>query len=121
MSGQDKDILRLMGARIRSAREAAGISQDELAARIGLTRTSVTNIEAGRQDVPLSRLVVLAAALDVELAGLVAAGDLPVVHKVRLRRVYEVGCETCGDDLGSYPDHEAAMKARRDHITEVAP
>lgn len=38
-----------MGAKIRIVREALGLTQDDLATRVGLNRTSVTNIEAGRQ------------------------------------------------------------------------
>lgn len=37
------------GQRVRAARETAGFTQRELADRLGLTRSSVANIEAGRQ------------------------------------------------------------------------
>ena len=39
-----------IGQRIRLAREAAGVTQLELAEAIGLTRTSIANIEAGPRD-----------------------------------------------------------------------
>lgn len=37
-----------IGARIRRLREAAGLRQQDLADAIGLTRTSITNIELHR-------------------------------------------------------------------------
>ncbi len=42
------------GARVRMIREAMGIDQATLAERVGLQRTSITNIEAGRQRVLLA-------------------------------------------------------------------
>ena len=38
-----------VGRRVRMAREAAGLTQDALADQVELSRTSVTNIEKGRQ------------------------------------------------------------------------
>lgn len=38
-----------VGLRIRAIREALGLNQEELAKRIGVERTSIANIEAGRQ------------------------------------------------------------------------
>lgn len=38
-----------LGARIRMIRETLGLTQDDLAKRVGLERTSVVNAEAGRQ------------------------------------------------------------------------
>jgi transcriptional regulator with XRE-family HTH domain len=48
------DILyHLLGQRIQQEREKAGISQSELARRLQMSRTSIVNIEAGRQRPPL--------------------------------------------------------------------
>lgn len=63
-------LYRDFGRRLRTAREAGGLSQSELAARVGLGRTSITNIETGRQRVPLHLLLELAAALGVQPASL---------------------------------------------------
>jgi transcriptional regulator with XRE-family HTH domain len=52
-----------LGARIRLIREAIGMTQDELAKRIGVERTSVTNVEAGRQRVLLDGVEDYARAL----------------------------------------------------------
>lgn len=59
-----------VGRRIRQARENLGISQQELASQVSLTRTSVTNIEKGRQKFLAHTLVDLASALQVDLMSL---------------------------------------------------
>lgn len=52
-----------LGARIRLIREALGLSQDDLAKRVGLKRVSVTNIEIGRQRLLLDGVEDFARAL----------------------------------------------------------
>ncbi len=52
-----------VGVRIRSVRETLGISQAELAKRVNLTRTSLVNIEAGRQRMLLHSVEDFARAL----------------------------------------------------------
>jgi transcriptional regulator with XRE-family HTH domain len=47
------------------------MSQSALAGRIGFTRSSVANLEAGRQRIALHLLVLLARALDCEPATLI--------------------------------------------------
>lgn len=68
--GRDGELYRLVGAEIRRRRERMGKTQDELAIRVGLSRASVANLEAGRQAVPLHHLVEVAAALGVSAADL---------------------------------------------------
>lgn len=46
-----------LGARIAQARQAAELTQEELGRALDLTRSSVANIEAGRQAVLAERLV----------------------------------------------------------------
>lgn len=55
-----------LGRRIRDAREAAGLTQEDLAQRVALSRASVANIERGNQRVALHQFVELAQALGVE-------------------------------------------------------
>ena len=54
-----------IGRRLRLAREAAGLTQDLLAGRVGLSRTSVTHIERGRQKVLAHTLWDLSVAVGV--------------------------------------------------------
>lgn len=48
-----KTLYCLIGRKIRAARKLAGMSQGTLARRLNISRTSVVNIEAGRQRLPL--------------------------------------------------------------------
>ena len=66
---------REFGDRLRLARQAKGMSQAEVAPGVGLSRTSVANIERGRQRMSIHLLMEFARILDVEPAGL-----LPPVH-----------------------------------------
>ena len=54
------------GQNIKAAREAAGISQTELAKRIDTTRQQIGKYETGKQDMTLNRLFQIASALGVE-------------------------------------------------------
>ena len=54
------------GQNIKDAREAAGISQTELAERIGTTRQQIGKYETDTQDMTVARLVQIATALGVE-------------------------------------------------------
>lgn len=54
-----------LGARIRMIRETLGIDQGELAKRVGLDRTSVTNAETGRQRFLLQGVEAYARGLGV--------------------------------------------------------
>jgi transcriptional regulator with XRE-family HTH domain len=45
-------------------RKEAGLNQEELATKVGLTRTSIVNIEAGRQRLPIHVLANIAEALN---------------------------------------------------------
>ena len=59
-------VYRQFGARLRQIRKSLGITQDELAKRHGaLERTSVCNIEIGRQRVLLDDVLRFATALHV--------------------------------------------------------
>lgn len=51
------------------------MSQAALAERVGLSRTSVTNIEKGRQRIPFDVLFSLADALKVDAKSLVPASN----------------------------------------------
>lgn len=61
---------RSLGSLVRKIREESGLTQDQLAQKIGLTRTSITNLEHGRQKIQVHVLYELANALGVEPADL---------------------------------------------------
>lgn len=61
----------VVGSRVRSVRTDRGMSQAALARQIGFTRSSVANLEAGRQRIALHLLVQIARALDNEPGALI--------------------------------------------------
>ncbi len=69
------DFYKALGRVIRDKRDKAGLTQDTLAARVGPTRTSVTNIEKGRQKLLLHTFCQLANALGLSPAALLPEGS----------------------------------------------
>lgn len=69
------DFLVEFGATVRRLRERRGMRQADLAERIGLGRTSMTNLERGNQNPPLSVLPLLARGLGVSTGELLAEVD----------------------------------------------
>ena len=63
------------GAMIGGRRQELGLSQDALAAKLSLTRSSVANLESGRQRTPLHIVVRLAWALQIHPVDLLPALD----------------------------------------------
>ncbi len=70
----DPDLLNL-GQRINDQRKYAGLTQEELGDRVDLSRSSVANIECGRQNPSYLQLLAIARALHVGVG--VLAGDPP--------------------------------------------
>ena len=67
-----------LSSRIRQRREQLGLSQEELAARMGYrSKSSITKLEKGINDLPRAKLEELAAALDTTPAWLMGLVDLP--------------------------------------------
>jgi transcriptional regulator with XRE-family HTH domain len=64
-----------LGRAIRALREAAGLSQGELAARCGLHRTYIGGIERGERNVSFGNLLKLARALGVRSSRLLADAE----------------------------------------------
>ena len=62
---EQKRFYSSLGERLQRARRRQGLTQEELAARIDFTRTSVVNIEKGRQKVLCHTLVDLLRELRV--------------------------------------------------------
>ncbi len=70
MSYSELDFYKSVGEKIRMARQAVGINQEALAIAVDLQRTSITNIEAGNQKVPIYTLYKIAEALRVPVLSL---------------------------------------------------
>jgi transcriptional regulator with XRE-family HTH domain len=57
---------KIFGEHFKKLREAKGLSQDDVAARSRLTKSSVSVIENGNRNFSFSTLLALAKAIDVE-------------------------------------------------------
>ncbi|MEU7713957.1 helix-turn-helix domain-containing protein [Micromonospora chalcea] len=73
-----------VGEQVRQARLGVGLSQVELATRIGLDRTMIAKVEAGARRVDALELVRLAAALDVTIDYLLHRGPAVISHRTDL-------------------------------------
>lgn len=68
LEGAQKDAVKAFykgfGKAIVVARKEVSVTQDKLGLSIGLSRTSVTNMEAGKQRVLLHTILLIASALN---------------------------------------------------------
>ena len=71
MTDEATQSLKDVGARIRQAREAAGLRLHELALLSGFSSAALSLIETGKRDLRLSSLFRLAAALRLNPADLI--------------------------------------------------
>lgn len=60
-----------IGKQIFEARDRKGMTQEQLAEKISLKRTSITNIEKGKQQLLVHTLVNIAKELEVEVSSLI--------------------------------------------------
>ncbi len=68
----EKRIYMIVGKRIRRARIKANITQETLSTKVGLGRTSITNIEDGQQKIQLHTLFAIADALNLTAQELIS-------------------------------------------------
>jgi transcriptional regulator with XRE-family HTH domain len=89
--GAADGLYKEIGRKIRDVRERAQpkLSQDKLAKRLGMSRASVVNIEAGRQHPPLHLLWQIADILGTDLVLLIPRRDelMPPATAVPLDKV----------------------------------
>jgi len=55
-----------MGRKLKLTREKANYTQGSLANKLGVSRTSITNIEAGNQKIPLHMLYNIGALFEID-------------------------------------------------------
>lgn len=112
---------RTFGWRIWRLRARAGLSQTEVAAAVGLSRASISNIEGDRQEPTITTLVTMSALFGVTVGVLAGTEPMPVLPPdVRIRATFAVTCEECGG-LGEFRDHGQASRERQRHLREDHP
>jgi transcriptional regulator with XRE-family HTH domain len=84
---------RALGERVRRARQSAKFSQGRLADSVGLSRSSVANIETGRQPIYIHALVRIARQLETPVSKLIppSGKELDSFETEELKRLPEDG------------------------------
>lgn len=106
-----------IGKRIQDRRKQLGMSADELAKRIGKTRTTVSRYETGFiEKLPSSVLVPIAEALQTTPAYLMGWEDSPVgqygnILPVAHKRVPMLGRIACGEPIYAEEERESYVEA----------
>lgn len=78
MTDRKKEFMLAMGARVRRQREAVGLSQEELAKRLGYGgKSSISRIESGLNEIPQSKMAGFASALDTTIEYLMGWENVP--------------------------------------------
>jgi len=117
-SDQEDELYRILGARIKLIRVQRGLSQNQLAAAVGLSRASMSNVENGRQRLLAHNLVAIGQALAVDPAIFLGQEDLPQFTAQlpyptdRLRVFLEMASEEIGGFLQALKG-EAPMPGER--------
>src|SRR5438105_6755694 len=79
------EIYLQIGEVVRSKRELSGLAQDELAALVGLTRTSITNIEKGRQRIQVHTMCAIADVLKTSPCEFLPHPETPTFSEIDVR------------------------------------
>jgi transcriptional regulator with XRE-family HTH domain len=62
-SRRNRDLDRMIGQRLRDVRLSSGVSQEELAQRLGIERVSLSRYETGQRAIPFSALLAISDIL----------------------------------------------------------
>ncbi len=92
-------LLEELGRTLRSAREHAGVTVSELGRRAGISRRTITEVEAGRANLSIVKLAELASTLGIPLADLCRLPTIRSGERVALVGVRGAGKSTIGPRL----------------------
>lgn len=81
MDVHDKQLYEFLGARIRERRHSLQMTQAYLAQQVGLLRSSIANIEAGRQRITVHVLYHLCEVLGLDMATALSTPALAETRK----------------------------------------
>lgn len=76
MTDEETAFYTEVGKRVTVHRTACGLTQAELAPKASLARSSIANLEAGRQAVPLYKLDEVARALGISVTSLLPGAEI---------------------------------------------
>lgn len=78
-------LYNIIGKLIRTRREQVEFTQEELARRVGLTRTSISNIESGKQKIQIHTLYAIAQALEIPAQTLLPTSETQQTKEIEQR------------------------------------
>lgn len=84
------DFEKNLGQKIRLARQRAGLTQEDLAARVSRTPESISNIERGQQEPGIKTVQSLAKALELPVSELFESTDEPTASPQRLQMEFQL-------------------------------
>ncbi|MET9439140.1 helix-turn-helix transcriptional regulator [Streptomyces sp. NPDC006610] len=87
---EEREFNAAVARLIREARTRAGVTQEYVGRRAGLSRGSITNIESGTQTPPLYRLALIAEAVNVEPSDLLPRLQLDEAAGLAARHAADV-------------------------------
>lgn len=111
------DDFKTIGARIRRARVAKGLTQVDLAAAIGVSRAHLTNVEGGNGGLALDKLSILARETGTTVAWLIGEAMPADGERAELLAAYDAMNKEQRQALLAM----AQVVARRDAAEEPAP
>lgn len=94
----------MLGRRLKDVRELRGLSQTELAHQVGLSRASISNLEAGKQGMSLETLYKIAPVLSTEPRDL-----LPTLGDMRPTKLSPETSELVSDSVKGSPEKQWVM------------
>ena len=77
-----KDFKKIFGNRVRYYRNLLGLTQEQLAEKVGISTHTVSYIERGKNLISMTKLPVLCSALEIELYKLFIEVDLEDTSKI---------------------------------------
>jgi transcriptional regulator with XRE-family HTH domain len=111
-TAQLSEFYRQLGESIRKCRNKRKLSQDALAKLIGLTRTSLTNIESGRQHPPLHTFCEIVEQLKADFSELLPR-PLAATGPIDVEAL--AGSQLRGDKELAFIETAIGMKGRNSH------
>lgn len=82
-----EEINKSVGDKLKAVRKVMKFSQDDLANKIGLTRTSIVNIEKGRQSLTIENLYKISELFQVNPMDLLitSSGNMNIVLEAKIK------------------------------------
>ncbi|MEQ6390320.1 helix-turn-helix transcriptional regulator [Bacillaceae bacterium S4-13-58] len=107
-----EEFYNQVGENIKKIRKERGFTQNDLAHAVELSRTSVTNIETGRQRYPLHKLWEISRFLRIDMIKLLPQStnfpEMKIKKPIEMdeKDIYEMISALSNDEIGSGKENE---------------